>query len=68
MHAALSTISIEQREAIELAYYDGLSSTMIAARLGEPLSTIKAYLRRGLLALRLQLRPGAKEPDETYLG
>lgn len=63
MRAALSAIPIEQREAIEMAYYDGLSSTTIAVRLGEPLSVVKAYLRRGLQALHMHIRVGPNEQD-----
>lgn len=41
-----------QREALQLAFFDGLTHLEIARRLEAPLGTIKARIRRGLLALR----------------
>ena len=44
-----------KREAIELAFFEHLSHHEIAARLGQPLGTVKARIRRGLLKLRQRL-------------
>ncbi len=52
VRAALCEISEPQRVAIELAFFSGLTQSEIAERLGAPLGTIKARIRRGLLALR----------------
>lgn len=49
---ALGQLAAEQREVIELAFFSGLTHADIAARLGQPLGTVKARIRRGLLRLR----------------
>ena len=54
--AALSTISVVQREAIELAYFGGLTQVEIAARTGVPLGTVKGRMRLGLAAMRAALQ------------
>lgn len=48
---ALQEISTEQREAIRLAFFKGLTHLEIAERLGAPVGTIKARIRRGLVQL-----------------
>jgi len=49
---AVQTLSSEQRTAIELAFFKGLTQNEIAEQLNEPLGTIKARIRRGMLKLR----------------
>jgi RNA polymerase sigma-70 factor (ECF subfamily) len=48
----LAELPPSHREALELAYYGGLSYTEIAARTGEPLGTIKFRIAQGLMKLR----------------
>ncbi len=55
VRAALSQISDAQRTAIDLAFFSGLTQSEISARLGAPLGTVKARIRRGLMALRDEL-------------
>ncbi len=57
VQAALETLSPPQRQAIELAFFEGLSQSEIAQRLQEPLGTIKTRVRLGMQKLRESLRP-----------
>lgn len=50
--AALAEIPEEQRRALLLAYFEGLTQSEIAARLNQPLGTIKTRMRSGLSKLR----------------
>jgi RNA polymerase sigma-70 factor, ECF subfamily len=55
VQGALEALPAPQREAVELAYFGGLSETEIAARVGEPLGTIKTRLRLAMEKLAAQL-------------
>ena len=56
VRSLLNNLPLKQRQAIDLAFFGHRTHHEIAAELGQPLGTIKARIRRGLLKLREQLR------------
>jgi len=52
IRGVLSTMPSPQKNALEMAYFEGLTHSEIANKTGEPLGTIKTRIRAGLLALR----------------
>jgi len=59
---AMRELPAMQRTALELAYFEGLTQTEIAARLDKPLGTVKTYMFQGMRRLRVLLDP---EPGEA---
>jgi RNA polymerase sigma-70 factor, ECF subfamily len=55
LRKAISALNPNQQKVIELAYYEGLSQTEMAERMGEPLGTVKTWVRSALKHLREQL-------------
>jgi RNA polymerase sigma factor (sigma-70 family) len=55
MLAAMAALSPEQREAIELAFFSGLTHAELADRLRQLLGTVKTRIRLGMMKLREQL-------------
>jgi RNA polymerase sigma-70 factor (ECF subfamily) len=57
VRAALAQIPQNQRQVLELAYFMGLSHSQIAAKLDQPLGTVKTRIRLGMQSLRQLLEP-----------
>jgi RNA polymerase sigma-70 factor (ECF subfamily) len=55
---ALAGLAPQQRQAIEIAYFEGLSQSEVAERLKTPLGTVKSWTRQGLMRLRELLPQG----------
>lgn len=53
---AMASLPQAQQQALELAYYEGLSHAEIAARLNQPLGTVKTRIKLGMSKLRESLR------------
>jgi len=56
VRSLMASLNPQQKKAIELAYFEGLSHTEIAAALKEPLGTVKSWIRNGLLRLKEELQ------------
>lgn len=52
VRSAMAELPPEQQRALELAFFSGLTQKEIAEKLSEPIGTIKARIRRGLIKLR----------------
>ena len=61
VRGALTRLTPQQRQVLELSYYQGQSQTEIARQLGVPLGTVKSWARRGLLKLRSHLQEPLSE-------
>jgi RNA polymerase sigma-70 factor, ECF subfamily len=56
VRALIGSLSPQQKKAIELAYFEGMSHSEIAEALKEPLGTVKSWIRNALLRLKEGLR------------
>lgn len=63
---ALAALPPEQKQVIDLAFFDGLTHAQIAAQLGSPLGTIKTRIRLGLIKIKekLQGTPDTAPPGQ----
>ena len=60
VRACLGSLPREQRESLTLAFYDGLSHQEIAHHLGKPLGTVKSWVRRSLLSLKVSIETSSQ--------
>jgi len=60
VRGAMTSMVPEQRRCMELAYFEGLTHSEIAAKTGEPLGTVKTRIRSALIQLRKLLSPGER--------
>ena len=60
VRSAMNALTMMERLAIELAFFEGYTHTEIAERLEQPLGTVKTRIRQGLLKLRDQLTGGKR--------
>lgn len=67
LQSAVVSLSPEQREVIELAYFEGLTQKQIAERIDSPLGTVKARIRRGVERLRLSINDRLRGEGEVLL-
>jgi RNA polymerase sigma-70 factor (ECF subfamily) len=67
VRAALTQLPVEQRETLELAYFEGLTQVEIAERTGNPLGTIKSRARLGLRRLERELRGAYRDQADESL-
>ena len=65
LRAALTTLTPDERQAIETTFFAGLTHAEAAARLNQPLGTIKTRIRSGLHKLRQRLT--AEAGDHEYI-
>lgn len=55
IRSAIGSLPADQRQAVELAFFSGLTQQEISEKISAPLGTVKARIRRGLLKMRDQL-------------
>lgn len=67
LQTAVVALSPEQREVIELAYFEGLTQKQIAERIDSPLGTVKARIRRGVERLRVSINEKLDGEGELLL-
>ncbi len=67
LQTAVVSLSPEQREVIELAYFEGLTQKQIAERIDSPIGTVKARIRRGVTRLRVSINEKLNGEGELLL-
>ena len=62
--ACMEGLSAPQRQSVALAFFDGLSHAEVAVQMGQPLGTVKSWVRRSLLALKSCLDQATRRDRE----
>ena len=62
---ALEVLTPDQRSAIELAYFSGMTHAEISQRLNRPLGTVKTHIRQGLIQMRDVLRISSDDSQNS---
>lgn len=65
LQGCLGTLSRDQQQVLALAFYQGASYSEAAEHLGQPLGTVKSWVRRGLMALKGCLEKAGVDADEA---
>jgi RNA polymerase sigma-70 factor (ECF subfamily) len=68
IQAALAVLSTDQRQVLELGYFEGLSQSEIAERLGQPLGTVKSRMRAAMEKLAAALAVASSSPSSSGSG
>src|SRR5262249_35986228 len=64
----MQDLSAPQLQSMALAFYDGLSHGEVAEKMGEPLGTVKSWVRRALLTLKACLETAAHRDEQKRGG
>jgi RNA polymerase sigma factor (sigma-70 family) len=67
LSSCMQDLSASQRQSVALAFYDGLSHAEVAEKMGQPLGTVKSWVRRALLSLKSCLERATRS-DEQKIG
>jgi RNA polymerase sigma factor (sigma-70 family) len=59
----MQDLNAPQRQSLALAFYDGLSHAEVAEKMGQPLGTVKSWVRRALLSLKACLENAARRDE-----
>ena len=65
LSSCMQVLSAQQRQSVALAFFDGLSHAEVAARMRQPLGTVKSWVRRALMSLKSCLESAVQRDSKT---
>jgi RNA polymerase sigma factor (sigma-70 family) len=68
LNHCMQDLNASQRQSLALAFYDGLSHAEVAEQMGQPLGTVKSWVRRALLSLKSCLEAAASSDARAHAG